>query len=60
MKTQSEDADAADVATGGDMPTMSAGGLSQSQTACEPAEGGEGGIVNCEVSHDWRFTRDFI
>lgn len=27
MKTQSEDADAADVATGGDMPTMSAGGV---------------------------------
>ena len=49
----------ADVATGGDMPTMSAGGVEPEPNCCEPARGGEGGIVNCEVSHDWRFTRDF-
>ena len=35
-----EDADAAEFAAGGDMPTMSLG---------------EGGVVNFEVSRDWRF-----
>jgi len=38
-----EDANAADCAAGGDIPTASREGLSHGQTACEPASGGGGG-----------------
>ena len=34
-----EGADAADVASGGDKPTVFPGGVSHGQTACEPARG---------------------
>ena len=41
-----ENADAAEFAAGGDMPTVFAGGLSHGQTACEPASRG---VVKHEV-----------
>ena len=50
-----EDADAAEFAAGGDMPTESPGGVRHGQTACEPASPGGRGIVKYEVSCDWRF-----
>ena len=35
-----KDADAADVASGGEMPTVSGGRLNHGQTACEPVQRG--------------------
>ena len=40
----------------GPMPTVSPGGLSHGQTACEPAsQGVRGRVIKYEVSWDWRF-----
>ena len=48
-----EDADAAEFAASGDMPTVSPERLSHGQTAFEPAS--RGGIAKYEVSCNWRF-----